>query len=279
MSPLYKFISDIDAVKNILAGNVKFTPISELNDPSEMTPTLNDQDILDSLKHMQQHGYSECDMKFLRQQGNILRTLAPRFKAIPIPNNSVEANSIIKSSYYETHFDQIKQLFMETSQEIVSKVGVLCLTNHYHCLPMWAHYANNSKGFVIEFINLDQPFKGDETGVLRQVRQITYNGEKCGITFEPRSHENGFFSKYKDWSYEQEFRVVMPLVDCEQQNINQVQVHIYKIPKNCINRIILGWQTSDEQTIEIKQQVKEINPAVEVCRAQFSNGSIEIIEL
>ncbi len=215
-------------------------------------------------------------MKYLRQQGNILRILAPKFKAIPIPNNSEQANSIIKSSYYETNFDQIKQLFIETSQEIVSKVGVLCLTNHFNCLPMWAHYANNSKGFVIEFINLDQTFKGDETGVLRQVRQITYNGEKCGITFEPSSHENGFFSKYKDWSYEQEFRVVMPLVECEQQNNNQL--HIYKIPKKCINRIILGSQTSDEQAIEIKQQVKEINPAVEVCRAQFINGSVEIIK-
>jgi len=143
---------------------------------------------------------------------------------------------------------------------------------------MWAHYAANATGIVVEFDNLHQVFPGDNTGVLRQVRPVSYWKELPGMTFEPQSHENLFFSKYLDWSYEKEFRVVMPLSDCRTSDSAISSMYFYDIPKNCVKRIITGWCMTAINVEAVKQQVGDINPNVEVLHARFTRGIIEIEE-
>ena len=83
MSALYKFIASSDAVRFLLNGVVKFTPISELNDPSELVPSVDMQAVRDSLERLRVEGYSDDDMMHLRQQGHLLQTLAPKFQLQP----------------------------------------------------------------------------------------------------------------------------------------------------------------------------------------------------
>jgi hypothetical protein len=39
---------------------------------------------------------------------------------------------------------------------------------------MWAHYAEQAKGFVVIFDRLDRVFKGDETGSLNVTKLVDY---------------------------------------------------------------------------------------------------------
>lgn len=52
MSTLYKFIGSSEAVRFILNGTVKFTPISELNDPSALVPSFDREAVLNSLDRL-----------------------------------------------------------------------------------------------------------------------------------------------------------------------------------------------------------------------------------
>ena len=68
MAKMYKFIRDPAIAPKILTGEVKFTPIAELNDPSELNPSLNADAIKASLQKLRERGYSEEEFKDLQRQ-------------------------------------------------------------------------------------------------------------------------------------------------------------------------------------------------------------------
>lgn len=275
MTALYKFIASPDALRLILNGMVKFTPISELNDPSELVPTMDPEAVRESLARLRLTGYSDEDMSHLRQQGNLLQTLAPRFQAVPVPATKAEASRLIRSAFYDSS-STLEQLLGDTAREMSSKVGLFCLSRRFDSLPMWAHYAANASGLAVEFRNLDQVFQGDQTGVLRQLTPVMYQRETSGVTFDPQSHRSLFFAKFQDWSYEQEMRVVLPLLDCQAHALLGKNLFTWQIPKNCVASLILGWNMKPADRLAVEDQVRARNPAVMITYAQFSRGKIRV---
>jgi hypothetical protein len=162
---LYKFVGSAEVAEHFLAGRIKFTPISELNDPSELTSNIIPEKVYESLQKIRNSGYAKEDLLHLQRQGAVLRKLAPRFQAVSVPASVEDANRLIRSSFYD-QIELLESLLSETAKEISEKVGVFCLTKRRDSLPMWAHYANNATGFVVEFENIDSIFNGDDTGVL-----------------------------------------------------------------------------------------------------------------
>jgi Protein of unknown function (DUF2971) len=272
---LYKFITDARALASVLRGTVKFTPISELNDPSELSPTLNTDAVEASLARLRKVGYSETDMLHLRRQERVLQRLAPRFLSVHAPATAPAATEIIRSPFYD-YIPALERLLIAAAQEISSKVGLFCLTLRYDSLPMWAHYARNAAGLVVEFRNLQKVFAGDDTGVLDQPIAVSYERERAGMTFDPQSHQSLFFSKFEDWSYEQEVRVVMPLADCRREHAEGRSLHLYDVPAESVARVILGWNMRADEIAAVRNLVREINPAVEVSCARFLRGRVAL---
>jgi hypothetical protein len=275
MSALYKFIASPDALRFLLTGSVKFTPIPELNDPSELVPSLNRSAVVKSLERLRERGYTDADLAHLRQQGDLLQLLAPRFQAVHVPTTKAEASNLIRSPFYDS-ISTLERLLSETAKEMSSKVGLFCLSKRFDSLPMWAHYAANANGLAVEFNALEQIFTGDRTGVLRKPTPINYQIESSGVTFDPESHRSLFFDKFLDWSYEQEVRVVLPLADCQKQKIGDQELHTYQIPKTSIARLILGWNMSAKDTSTVELLISQINPDVQVNRATFTKGKVSL---
>lgn len=71
MSALFKFIRNIDALPFFLKGSIKFTPIPELNDPTELSPNVVGDQVMQSLRRLRRIGYSDDDIKHLRRQGAV----------------------------------------------------------------------------------------------------------------------------------------------------------------------------------------------------------------
>jgi hypothetical protein len=275
MPPLYKFISDPAAVRFLLREIIKFTPIPELNDPSELLPNLLPDEVQRSLRHLREHGYSDEDMVHLRKQENLLRRLAPAYKAIDIPVTKELATALIRSQFYDLA-PALYQMLNGVAREMSSKVGLFCLAHRYDSLPMWAHYAANANGLVVEFQNLEDVFPGDDTGVLNQPVAVRYERERLGVTFDPRSHESIFFSKFQDWSYEREVRVVRPLVDCRQESVGGKPLYLFDIPRTCIIRIILGWNMAPSVVEEVRAFARDLNPNAKVHHACLLFGRVYV---
>ena len=139
---------------------------------------------------------------------------------------------------------------------------------------MWAHYANNAAGYAIEFQNLDDVFTGDETGVLNELIPISYTDTAMGVTFKPGSYVSLFTSKYPDWKYEQEERVILPLSDLDEHELNESSIFTMNVGKPMIKRVILGWRISESHENQIRGEIEQRNPNVQLLRASISDGRV-----
>ncbi len=144
-------------------------------------------------------------------------------------------------------------------QEFIQSLPQLpttCFSRSPVVTPMWAHYASNHAGFVLEFDvdRLKQVFPG------ASIRDISYKDAPDGSiegalqmasqTKKPRHVVwlrqtvlmEAYFSKQTSWSYEQECR----LIDYDEYTEDKSGVKILYVPVDCIRSIIVGKNASDE---------------------------------
>lgn len=113
----------------------------------------------------------------------------------------------VPSAAYESAYRQLREGLRATMQ----KIGVLCLSETPSEILMWSHYANYHKGFCIEY-------RVDETSVLsRTARPVRYTDIYPSLSLKnlPSDAEENFidvcvYTKAKQWSYEREWRAIMP---------------------------------------------------------------------
>lgn len=140
--------------------------------------------------------------------------------------------------------------FYQESIREIPQYPTTCFSKSPIVVPMWAHYAHSSRGFVVE---IDEE-KLEELFDKLSIIDITYTdsaNEKISdslryamTTHKPRHtfflHKailaSAYFSKQTCWNYEQERRVVVP-----QDYINDVDGNmIFSIPTECVSAIITG---------------------------------------
>jgi len=151
--------------------------------------------------------------------------------------------------------------FLATYKEIVQEIPqypTSCFSKSPIISPMWAHYAKNHSGFVLEFDveELKEHFKKisiqdvayrnkpDEklasllarASVARKFRHAYWLQE--AVLFE------AYFSKYTNWSYEQEVR----LVDAHNYAENIGDNKVLFIPASCVTAVIVGNKFPPEKT-------------------------------
>ena len=272
---LYKFISSPSAVENIAAGNLKFATIPDLNDPNEMLAEMNDDAVAFSLRELRDTGVTDYQYKWLCHQSATLNRLAPHMHAVPMPVNKEAATRQLKNAFYDNAVN-MERLHRRTVKIMQDRVGILSLTTNNQSLPMWAHYANNAAGFVVEFSELESVFRGDDTGSLNALKPVDYYSDFKGMTFDPSTQDRLFFSKHESWSYEQEWRVVVPLGDCSQPSQG---LHLMKICKTHISGIILGWRCSAADRASVRKAIANLNPRVTVKQASVVRGQLTIIDI
>jgi len=141
---------------------------------------------------------------------------------------------------------------------------------------MWAHYANNALGFVIEFENLQSVYLGDETGILNEIKDIEYTNRRSGISFDRGSYNSLFFEKNKDWEYESEKRIVTDLNSCIEYSIGDEVIYIQTISKQYISKVIFGWKIPESTIHRLSKEVCSINPNVNIAISKIEDGLVEI---
>jgi len=144
---LFKFVGSKSAVLNTARGSLKFTPIDELNDPSELTPVMDRSAVRASLESLRINGLTQDQYDWLVRQGAVLDLLAPQAKVLDAPKTLAEANQMLSISVYN-NLDYMERKLFATIESIRAKVGILSLSERYDSLPMWAHYADQAKWSV-----------------------------------------------------------------------------------------------------------------------------------
>ncbi|MCU4161633.1 DUF2971 domain-containing protein [Acidiphilium sp. AL] len=266
---LFKFVGSAGAVQNMARGSLKFTPIEELNDPSELTPVMDRPAVRASLEALRNNGMTQDQFEWLQCQGAILDLLSPGEKVIPAPRTLEEANRILSIAVYDD-LDYMEKKLFATIQNIRSRVGILSLSERYDSLPMWAHYANLAKGFVAVFNNLERTFNGDNTGSLNIPKRVIYGDQFTGMTFDPSTQDRLLFSKLSDWSYEREWRVVTALNACRQDS----SLFLRDVDQLHLTGVIFGWRAPKDEVSSLGIELKRVNPKAKLVPAVLNGGKV-----
>jgi hypothetical protein len=270
---LFKFVSSTHAVLNMARGSLKFTPLPELNDPSELTPVMNRAAVRKSLEALRVYGLTKDQHRWLRCQDAVLSLLAPQEKVLDAPKTLEEANRMLSISVYDD-LDYMERKLFATIELIRAKVGILSLSERYDSLPMWAHYADQAKGFVVIFEDMDKVFKGDQTGSLNVTKPVDYTEEFVGMTFDPSTQDRLFFSKLKDWSYEREWRVVTALETCRRSSDGKL--YLRDITPSPLTGVICGWRITERLRLLLRHDLDRVNPKIKIIIADLDRGKITL---
>lgn len=148
---------------------------------------------------------------------------------------------------------------LATYREIIQEIPQLpttCFSKSPCVSAMWAHYGKNHSGFVLEFDKerLEQSF--DDIAI-RDVEykdqpnpKLAHFTQMAARRMKPRDalwltqtvlHE-AYFSKYLEWSYEQECR----LIDFGKNVETASGLDILDIPLDCVTAMIVGRNSSPE---------------------------------
>lgn len=160
---------------------------------------------------------------------------------------------------------------LATYKEVVQNIPSLlttCFSRSPVVAPMWAHYAENHEGFLIGF---ETAAMEDHFGDL-MVRDITYRDGpsedlvqfarmaafRCkprdGMALRDAVFYHGYFSKYSEWGYEQEARIINLEDYVEDVKGNK----ILHIPASCVSEIICGNKASGDVVAALSEFAGEL---------------------
>lgn len=147
---------------------------------------------------------------------------------------------------------------IELIVQYLNTLGIFSLSEVPDDLLMWAHYAANHTGFVLEFDGehswfWEQRPEGDDCGTLKKV---SYADEPSSrYLAELKAHEV-FYTKGKKWEYEREWRIIRPLAESSMSPSEGV--FLFDVPATAITGVIAGLRTSSESLQEL-QRVRQGN--------------------
>lgn len=140
------------------------------------------------------------------------------------------------------------------SQKFEEMIGILCLTESPANLLMWAHYADSHQGFVIEF-DSDAPFFDQRLGPsdeFRHLRKVVYDDQRPSMVLSEVADFSPFLTKGLDWSYEAEWRMMLPLAAATKViGEGPTAIHLFEYPREAIQSVIFGCRMSDSKQEEI----------------------------
>lgn len=264
----YKYIEParIDILAN---GLIRFTQPALFNDPFEMSPFISaiatDAEI-DEMFHSQHEPHVHKEYMKLNRETRRRISFEDFLKKYP---KEILLPQIKESAKGKALAHARESLSVAMSEAL----GILCVTTKFDNLLMWAHYAQSHEGMVIEFdgdsdffhhvfteplspTGIDEDLSKDY-GYLKEVK---YSHTRPEITISHVKSFDSFLIKGEEWSYEEEWRMLMPTALAQQAGKDKKgeDVYLYEIPRADITKVILGCRASDELLNSVRQ-IKEAN--------------------
>jgi Protein of unknown function (DUF2971) len=139
-------------------------------------------------------------------------------------------------------------------EEYRKKIGVFCLSCYNDDIVLWSHYADKHKGVVLAF---DGNLLANHFVTLRyvQYRDRFLAARELKRAFEsyqrsPRENKRDlddmlFFRKWKDWTYEGEWRIIVE------------NPGFYPWPDRALTSIILGCKRRESDVVAVREYLEK----------------------
>lgn len=245
---LYKYVT-FDTLHKILEGRIRFTPPGQFNDPFEIPGIM----------------AAEVRTRFAGLGGLMTQTQDIVSGLVSSPFSVPAAAHTLPLDYYflrasndseqqgrQLSDEEIQQEILSRIQTIDSTYGILSLTKTNKNLLMWAHYADDHRGAVIE-LGLDDEFLYQDDPNRKFARAVQYSTKRATIPIDEDILMEHFFVKSPEWRYEQEFRVIRRLEHADDviKPDDDLAIHLFTMPPEYIKHVFIGVRTESAALEEV----------------------------
>ncbi|MBQ0109223.1 MAG: DUF2971 domain-containing protein [Clostridiales bacterium] len=158
--------------------------------------------------------------------------------------------------------------------------------NSFDCIPMWAYYANNHKGFCVEYdvenTNMIYPVQYEPNRIpiariaVEHFMSFSKIQSKTGKEVEDFKFYNEilkhqFLIKHSSWSHENEYRILCPKGNCEKGRLVSLKLLGLKTSK-----IVAGVNCKKENIEKLKEIANEIS--CPMLQTQISTNEFTLLE-
>lgn len=282
---LYKYFSPEGATRLLSTMALRVTPPDQFNDPFEMCPPIDVAEVDDLMSP--ENVKRELASQFANDPSLGLSNFPTKWREMFVSELLAEADSEQTLRFYSVTPNQIRSrvqmllpemrkvfrdvlrqqreefpVFKSQFQDLVHVslrrgIGALCFSKNGRHPLMWAHYADEHKGAVIEFAS-DRPCfnRGSYTEGVGSFVDVTYT--KSRPILNAASGENALrvlaLSKAAEWEYEEEMRLLLPLADVDE--VVDDKYHLIKVDPLSVQSIICGCRASDAFVAKITEAVQ-----------------------
>jgi hypothetical protein len=158
--------------------------------------------------------------------------------------------------------DSIEQILQNVGGQLVA----LSLSEDAHNAAMWAHYAEQGQGFVLEFDAADSFFsRSPTTGETRRLQKVEYfDGQLEELMDDPL---RALISKGINWAYEKEWRLVLRPNEADIVLPGSVDpIHLFNIPASCISKVLVGYKADAAFVDRVKAVVATKLPGARIVK-------------
>jgi hypothetical protein len=294
---LFKYVAP-ERVDVLLNGRLRFTQAADFNDPFEIVPHLAAfLPVEHEDKYLQQltpDGQVMFEEAIDRELGSL--PLPPELKALGRKlilqrYGGADVTRLMKEMLPEI-IERGKPTFGRSIQErLGERIGVLSLAESPRNLLMWAHYGSCHRGFAIEFDGSHSFFSQTlPPTTVGRLMKVVYSLKRPAITaYDPsvavevyasRLITDLLLTKSKDWEYEQEWRMVLP-VDDQQRYPHEIdgRFHLFPVPREAFRGIVIGARASDATKLAIRASIEGTPELMHVTvrHAHTSDTSYEVV--
>jgi len=226
-------------------GNVWFSSPSSLNDPFECKPWF------------EFNGTKE-------QIIDVLIRVLHRNNPTTNPVDTIARAHQIYAEGRHTDPRIWSNLRRYVSDMLQQNIGIYCLTSSNSNILMWSHYADEHKGYCLEFAASDTtPFFGE-------AQKVNYSNEFPVVDFFETPHDKQvdliFLTKFIGWHYEEEHRIID----------HQLGPGLRSYPPELLKSVTFGLRMPEQDRAAIRQWLKQRQCEVLLYEATIDRREFKI---
>ena len=234
---LFKYCCAKRGLSILTENKIRFTPPEEFNDPFELLPLI-------------APNASELDM-LTQKQLQVEYAFADVTPGSPL--RPLDYKGFVKSTF-KAQRDHAEKTAVNLPSDFAEQIrasmgkkfGVLSLSATKENLIMWAHYADEHRGCVLEFDTQHQFFG---QAWLKSLRKVTYSGQRPRYVYES-SDSAHLYHKSLDWKEEAEWRILGDFSTMERISPEAGKtIYLTKLPIGVVTAVYLGARMSENDSV------------------------------
>lgn len=150
--------------------------------------------------------------------------------------------------------------------------GIACLTPHADRMLMWSHYGNQHRsvciGFDSQVLLNNPPINSEGNPLYEEIVEVVYTSTRPNAESKEQ-----FYHKSKEWSYEDEHRII----SCAKKGFPTWGEGVWAIPTAAIREIVLGARMLNNIEHKVVELAKSVIPDITIRKAVLHMHTFEIL--